>query len=134
VIQRFVDAWERCKKPLRLFFQEKPGSYDDVVVAVLSAMRLAVPEGERIHFPDPACTTVIEGVGYQGVSVYVLRTSEGDDPEWYVRVGYGTCSHCDTLDSIEYGDTPESREASIDQCMTLALHIVQNIREFEGMA
>lgn len=134
MIQRFVDAWERGKKPLRLFFQEKPGSYDDVVVAVLSAMRFAVPEGERIHFPDPACTTVIEGVDYHGANTYILSTTGGGEPEWYVRVSYGTCSHCDTLDSIEYGDTLESREEAIDQCMALALHIVQNIREFEGMA
>ncbi len=48
---------------------------------------------------------------------------------WYVVVGYGSCSGCDTLEAIRsYEDTPPSVE-QINDYMGLALNIVQGIKK-----
>jgi hypothetical protein len=48
-------------------------------------------------------------------------------------VGYGSCSGCDTLQNlIDYSDveddSAETIKEKVDGLMTLALHIVQNMR------
>lgn len=132
MIQRFVDAWERNKPLIRRMFAEKhPGDYDDVVLTVLAGLRHEAPS--QGGFPDPAATLVIEGDSYQGTNTYLLVDSfRGGEPRWYVRVDYGSCSGCDTLCSIHTGrrsDRPTDEQ--VDEYMTLALHIVQSIKEFE---
>ena len=50
---------------------------------------------------------------------------------WYVKVGYGSCSGCDTLEGIrDYPDEPPTKE-QIDAYMTLALHIVQGFKSMQ---
>jgi len=47
-------------------------------------------------------------------------------------VSYGSCSGCDTLEAIrDYsGDTPTEKQ--LDEYMTLALHVVQGLRQISG--
>lgn len=131
MIQRFVDAWEN-NKPLirRMFADGHPDGYDDVVLTVLAGLRHeAASQG---GFPDPEATQVIEGEGYAGTNTYILVDSFRGEPRWYVRVDYGSCSGCDTLCSIRAGgrrDRPTDEQ--VDEYMTLALHIVQSIKEFD---
>lgn len=131
MIQRFVDAWEKNKPLIRRMFADKhPEDYDDVVLTVLTGLRHESPS--RLEYPDPAATLVIEGASYQGTNTYVLVDSRLGEPQWYVRVDYGSCGHCDTLCSIkerDWGDRPTDDQ--VNEYMTLALHIVQRIKEFE---
>lgn len=55
---------------------------------------------------------------------------EGYQPSdyWYVRVSYGSCCGCDTLQSI----TDCSGDTALDDLMTLALHIVQGLKKMDG--
>ena len=53
---------------------------------------------------------------------------------WYVLVGYGSCSGCDTLEAIkvdydEYDGLPSERQ--VDQYYGLALNVVQGIKEMD---
>lgn len=128
MIQRFVEAWEKNKQLIRASFAEKrPEDYDDVVRIVVDGLRGGYAEW---GFPDPKCTKVIEGEDYQGTNTYILGNT-ASDPKWYVRVDYGSCSGCDTLQAIDCGYGMKPTDSQIDEYMTLALHIVQSIREFE---
>jgi len=70
--------------------------------------------------------------------VYVIAES-GYQPNtyWYVKVSYGSCSGCDTLEAIMCGnwghetkeEEDEWKEQAIDKLMTLALHIVQGLKK-----
>ena len=82
------------------------------------------PDLERIHRIDDGdyqgtLVFVIGGKGYQ-LSTY-----------WYVKVSYGSCSGCDTLEAIrEYGgDLPKPQQ--VEDYMKLALHIVQGLNKME---
>lgn len=126
MIKEFVDAYYEKEKELREKFTSKhPENYMEVVrnvIAVLPGANHHKPDIERIHEIDDG--------DYQGTLVYVIAT-EGYQPNtyWYIRVGYGSCSGCDTLEGIwEYSDDPPNEE-QVKDYMMLALHIVQGLKQ-----
>ncbi len=79
---------------------------------------------------DPERIHRIDDGDYQGTLVFVIGAS-GYQPStyWYVTVGYGSCSGCDTLEAIRfYGDDPPTSQQVTDYA-TLAPHIVEGLRE-----
>lgn len=124
MIRKFVDAWDSRKQEVREKFEQKhPGSYEDIVQAVVSIL------GGEYGAPDPARITCIDHGHYQGTLLFVIG-AEGYQPDdyWYVKVNYGSCSGCDTLQAIcEYSSVPPT-DSQVDEYMTLALHIVQGLK------
>jgi hypothetical protein len=128
VIEQFTKAWFANLHSMREKFSSKhPAEYLEVVRAVVEMLSDASDEYDK---PDPQRIHEIDDGDYQGTLVYVIGAS-GYKPSryWYVKVGYGSCSGCDTLQAIsEYSsDPPNDRQVS--EYMTLALHIVQGLRE-----
>ena len=69
---------------------------------------------------------------YQGTLLFIIAAS-GYQPNkyWFVKVDYGSCSGCDTLEGIRcYSDGPPS-DAQVADYMTLALHILQGIKPLD---
>jgi len=132
MIQEFVNAFTDRKSDLEAIFANgHPNAYEDVVKAVISIM----PEDEHGEQPDVERIHEIDDGDYQGTLVYVIGAT-GYQPfdYWYVRVYYGSCSGCDTLESIRgYEDYPPSGE-QVKDYMTLALHIVQGLKKMGGDA
>jgi hypothetical protein len=130
VIKEFVSRYEANKEQLRATFEaEHPKSYFNIVEAVirmLSTGEVGAPDHERVHEIDDG--------DYQGTLLYVIGGA-GYQPSsyWYVKVDYGSCSGCDTLESIKsdgnWGDKPNKQQVA--DYMTLALHIVQGLKELE---
>ena len=124
MIRKFVDAWDSRKQEVREKFERKhPDSYADIVRAVVSIL------GEDYGAPDPTRITCIDHGEYQGTLLFVIG-AEGYQPDnyWYVKVNYGSCSGCDTLQAIcQYSDDPPT-DSQVDEYMTLALHIVQGLK------
>jgi len=126
MIQEFVDRFMGAKPQLEALFRQKhPEAYIDIVRAVVGVIAdegaWESPSAERIHEIDDG--------DYQGTLVFVIAAG-GYQPDayWYVKVGYGSCSACDTLASIrEYSDEPPTEQQAADY-MTLALHVVQGLR------
>lgn len=127
MILEFVDAFMAGKESLRAeFAKAHPESYESVVRAVAT---LLAGDGEYGK-PDPTRITEINDGEYQGTLVYVIGEN-GYQPStyWYVKVGYGSCSGCDTLEAIRvYADDPPTAEQANDY-LTLALHIVQGLKK-----
>lgn len=127
MIKEFVDRFAANEATLRAGFeQQHPSSYKELVAAVVRAVAgpdvYESPSVDRIHEIDDG--------EYQGTLVYVIGAGGYQPHEyWYVKVGYGSCGGCDTLQTIRFahdGDTPNAEQ--VRQYMTLATHILQGLK------
>jgi hypothetical protein len=129
MIQKFVNRFMAAEGTLRETFAAKhPDAYIDIVKAVVSVI------GEEGAYGEPDATRIhqIDYGDYQGTLLFVVA-AVGYQPSdyWYVKVGYGSCSGCDTLEGIRnYEDGPPTKE-QVDAYMTLALHIVQGLKSMQ---
>lgn len=135
MIQKFVDRFMERKDLLaEQFKKEFPSNYMDVVKGV---MEILADEDDCWDSPDPSRIVKVGWGSCQGENLYVIGASGySPDTYWVVKVAYGSCSGCDTLARIESesGYDLDSRtstitEQNIKDLLTLALHIVQNIKE-----
>ena len=135
MIEEFTKRWfERSHMVRSLFNAQMPKAYRDIVTAVVAMLH----DEDKYSSIDPERIHEINDGDYQGTLVYVIGAS-GYQPDdyWYVKVGYGSCSGCDTLEHILSGNWGHENEeeasawkqAALDQLMTLALHIVQGLKK-----
>ena len=127
MIAEFVDKFMGSKESLSaIFAAAHPEDYKDIVSAVI---RIINPDDEY-GAPSPDRIHSIDDGEYQGTLVYVIGAS-GYQPDdyWYVKVGYGSCSGCDTLESIREYSSDAPTDEQINDYMTLALHIVQGLKK-----
>lgn len=119
IIKRF----DACRdKLLDTFTKNPPNRYEDVVktlVAVLSDGDLNM---------DPERITKIDHGHYQGTLLFVIA-AKGYQPRtfWVTTCSYGSCSHCDTMEGIQYDDGSPADKAK--DYLTLALHLAQAMKE-----
>ena len=128
MIKLFVDRFMAKQGAIAEKFKaEPPGNYESIVSAVAEAV-----SGDGYDSIDPSRIHKIDGGDYQGTLLFVIA-AKGYQPSryWYVKISYGSCSGCDTLEAIRgYSDEPPS-EQQIKDYMTLALHIVQGLKEMD---
>lgn len=128
MIQEFVNRYMERKDLLAATFAKHPDSYSEIVKNVISV--ITDNEAYSGFNPDPKRIHLIDDGDYQGTLVFVIG-AKGYQPSdyWYVKVGYGSCSVCDTLQSIsDYSDDPPT-DRQLKDYMTLALHIVQGLKK-----
>lgn len=137
MIPEFVKAWDARKGEIEAIYRKKhPRDYDEIVQHVIEIL-VDNPHGnltDRFNpQPDPNRIHGIDDGDYQGTLVFVIA-ERGYQPSvyWYVRVAYGSCSGCDTLQAIgEYmSGTPTPDQTS--QYMTLSLHVLQQLKRMDG--
>lgn len=72
---------------------------------------------------------VIDDGDYQGTLLFVIPEKCYQPFDyWYVRISYGSCSVCDTLQGIIEN---EDFKQVADDLFTLALHIAQGLKRME---
>lgn len=128
MIEEFTKAWFANLHTMREKFTAKhPDNYEEVVRAVVEML---ASDGDEYKRPDPGRIHEIDDGDYQGTLVYVIGAG-GYQPDryWYVKVGYGSCSGCDTLHAISDYSSEPPNDKQVSEYMTLALHIVQGLRE-----
>lgn len=121
MIPEFVNAWEQNKDAIRAKFQAShPESYDIIVSTVV----------EHMPWMDKERIVTIDHGHYQGTLLFVIG-EKGYQPSkyWSVLVAYGSCSGCDTLYAIRGFRDDAPTESQVNDYMTLALHIVQGLKE-----
>jgi hypothetical protein len=128
MIDEFVKAWDARKGEIEAKFRAKhPDDYKEIVRNVIEILT----DGKKYSGnPDPKNIHEIDDGDYQGTLVYVIP-EEGYQPDtyWYVKVFYGSCSGCDTLQAITgYSNEPPT-EKQVKEYMMLALHIVQGLKK-----
>jgi hypothetical protein len=127
MIKEFVEKWEANKSKVEQKFQQAhPNDYEDVVKAVIEILS----DGDDYDVPDPVRIHVINDGDYQGTLLVVIG-AKGYQPHdyWAVKVYYGSCSGCDTLQGIRNYEADPPNPEQVKDYMTLALHIVQGLKE-----
>ncbi len=123
---RFVE-----KKPelTALLAKQHPEDYKALVKMVVALVQ-DINDDAYGHTLDPERIHEIDDGDYQGTLVFVIGAT-GYQPStyWYVKVGYGSCSGCDTLQDIRNYDSEPPTPKQVEDYMTLALHIAQGIKK-----
>ena len=122
MIKEIIKKWDKNKHLLERHIEEKTGfyrdcDYDDILKSVL----------EHVLENEYENVTTIDDGHYQGTLIYLFheKTYQPNEDEYIVtKVHYGSCSYCDTLQSAQDGDD----EHFVSDIMTLALHLVQNMK------
>jgi len=129
MIKEFVDRFEKNKKKLKeIFSQKHPDQYLDIVKAVVEILYNEDDYGGI----DPNRIHEINDGDYQGTLLFVIADTRYQPSDyWYVKVSYGSCSGCDTLESIKDYSSEKPNESQVNDYMTLALHIVQGLKKTE---
>lgn len=127
--QKYVDRFMANKEQLRATLREgHPKSYKDLVTHVVQ-----VVTSSAYNELDPKRITEIDHGDYQGTLLYIIATNDYQPSTfWAVKVGYGSCSGCDTLQAISDYSSEKPTEGQVDQYMDLALHIVQGLKEINS--
>lgn len=135
MIESFVSAFMAAKPRLEAAFAaQHPESYKDIVRAVVETLNpdddYGLPDPERIH--------VIDDGEYQGTLLFIIAANSYQPSDyWFVKVSYGSCSACDTLQHIrddypwenDSWDPATPAPSQVAGYMTLALHIVQGLKK-----
>lgn len=125
MIQTFVDKFIDNRPVVEAVFAEKHvHNYIDIVKTVVNVLH----DPDEYNSIDPDRIEVIDHGDYQGTLLFVIGAS-GYQPDdyWAVKVYYGSCSGCDTLQAIhEYSDDKPTPE-QVQDYYTLALHVVQGL-------
>lgn len=126
MIQQFIDRFFINEDIIRENIAQKHfRSYDELVKVVVEGIT-----DDSYDAIDPDRIHCIDDGDYQGTLLFVIA-AKGYQPNkyWAVKVYYGSCSGCDTLQSIsDYSDQPPN-EQQIKDYMALALNIVQGLTE-----
>jgi hypothetical protein len=129
MIQNFVDRFLEKESSVKdLLSKAHPESYKDLIKMTISSIT-AEEYGEPC--PDPERIVEIDHGEYQGTLVYVIA-EKGYQPcnYYYVKVSYGSCSVCDTLQDIQNHDWDKKPDKDqIQKYWTLMLHIVQALKQ-----
>jgi hypothetical protein len=136
MITKFVEIFDANREKLHSIFREKhPDNYQVIVKTVIQMVHEELVKEEKAYAddaPDPERIVQIDHGDYQGTMLYVIGAI-GYQPcnYWFVKVGYGSCSGCDTLQAIsDYSEEPPTEEQA-NEYLTLALHIVQGLRPMQ---
>ena len=128
MIQTFVQRFDAKRDWVKeQIVAAPPRSYRDVVSL---AIRAVTADEYSAWSPDPDRIHQIDDGDYQGTLVFVIG-EKGYQPSTYyvVKVDYGSCSGCDTLQGIcDDSDEPLSPQ-QVEDYFTLVLHVVQGLRE-----
>ena len=121
MIQKFVNKFMVGKPHLReLFAQKHPENYESIVKNVAEIILPA--KYTKVY-------TIDLNNNYQGTLLFVIQCNIGGEQFWAVRVDYGSCSGCDTLESIRNYSKIVPNKTQINDYITLALQIVQQLKE-----
>ena len=133
MIQELILQWEENKHKLEEYFRTtKQGEYSNYEQIVRKLFELCLTKADEYDNGfDISKMTVIDDGDYQGTKIFIIpkdtyQPSVGD----YVVTNtyYGSCSGCDTLQSISNYDYDLPTEGQVKEYMTLALHLVQKLK------
>lgn len=132
MIDNFVESWNKNKDQVREYLTKNTPRYEELFTEVVKILE------DDWESPDHERITKIDHGHYQGTLVFVVAC-EGYQPStyWYLRVYYGSCSGCDTVEHIRmmnYSYDEDPTEEQIEAYMRLALQMVQGLKKMDEEA
>ncbi len=134
MIEEFIKKWGENKEDLREnFFLSHPESYKDILERLISEV---INPNQENGLPSNSEIEVKTFGDWEGIEVFIIpEIMNYPSTFWVTKVYYGSCSLCDTLQGIfddsydEEGNTLPPNKEQVDGYMTLALHMLQRMKE-----
>jgi hypothetical protein len=130
MILHYVKQWEERKHLLEQWLNEnEPNSYESIYEMLFNLV-VTKPNDDEYSEWDWGRFVKIDDGSFQGNEIYILCSNEYQPSLTdyiFTSVAYGSCSVCDTFQSIEM---LEDKAERVKQYMTLALHMVQETKSF----
>lgn len=131
--KHFVKAWDENKHLLEEYIKtHNQDEYDDYEELVKLVIEKVLNNYKDLSFKTDDIVEIDFG-DYQGTLIYVFHEDicqPDTDETFYTSVDYGSCSGCDTLQSINDYSNELPTEDQVKQYMDLCLHLIQNIKCF----
>ena len=128
--KEIVQAWEENKGKMRTWFSSNIMQHYDEYIKIVE--KLFSREIMPSLYLDTDRITEIDDGEYGGTKIFIIpRDTYQPTIEDYIYTCayYGTCSACDTLESIiEYDYDKYPTDKQVDELMTLCLHLVQKAK------
>ena len=123
--KNIIEKWEKRKNKLKKWFKnnETPSSYQEIFEKIIE---LIITEDEHNKFNLEKIRVIDDG-DYQGTQIFIafLDVYQPSVEDYIMTsVYYGSCSGCDTLQSICDG----SEKDRVKDLMTLSLHMIQKMK------
>ncbi len=130
MILNYVKQWEERKHLLEQWLNDnEPNSYESIYEMLFNLV-VTKPNDDEYSEWDWGRFVKIDDGTFQGNEIYILCSNEYQPSLTdyiFTSVAYGSCTVCDTFQSIEMLQDKEER---VKQYMTLALHMVQETKSF----
>jgi hypothetical protein len=131
MILNYVKQWEERKHLLEQWLNEnEPNSYESIYEMLFNLV-VTKPNDDEYSEWDWGRFVKIDDGSFQGNEIYILCSNEYQPSLTdyiFTSVAYGSCSVCDTFQSIEM---LEDKAERVKQYMTLALHMIQETKSFK---
>ena len=131
MILNYVKQWEERKHLLEQWLNEnEPNSYESIYEMLFNLV-VTKPNDDEYSEWDWGRFVKIDDGTFQGNEIYILCSNEYQPSLTdyiFTSVAYGSCSVCDTFQSIEM---LEDKAERVKKYMTLALHMVQETKSFK---
>ncbi len=131
MILNYVKQWEERKHLLEQWLNEnEPNSYESIYEMLFNLV-VTKPNDDEYSEWDWGRFVKIDDGTFQGNEIYILCSNEYQPSLTdyiFTSVAYGSCTVCDTFQSIEM---LEDKAERVKQYMTLALHMVQETKSFK---
>lgn len=134
MVKEFIESWEKNKHKIEKHLKENEiRTYDSY--KELFELLLQYVINDEIEYGKFGNVTVLNDGDYQGTYIFIAnreyyQPSESDYISTFVS--YGSCSGCDTLQSIIYDitnyDNGLASESQVEDFMTLILHMLQRCK------
>ena len=127
-----VSAWDKKQKDVREWIATIKNDEFSYKSLLENTVKILFGENDDCSgMPDFERITKIDNGDYQGTLVFVIGGKgyqPGVEDHWYTSVYYGSCSGCDTLQSISEYSNDLPNDDQIQQYWTLCLHMIQKMK------
>ena len=135
MISSIIEQWENNKSKLENYFRTTDQyEYCGYKQIVEKLFELCITNADEHCGFNIERMTVIDDGDYQGTKLFIIpKDTYQPSVDDYITTHtyYGSCSGCDTLQSICEYDEGLPTEEQVKRYMTLALHLVQKLRWLE---
>lgn len=128
--REIVGLWEKNKHMLERYLRETPQEKYNSYEALVKLIVKYVLNGHTDEY-DAENIAVIDDGDYQGTLIFLIHRAvyqPGITDYLVTYVYYGSCSGCDTLQSIYEYHPGLPTEEQVEAYMTLCLHIIQRMK------
>lgn len=132
MIPEVIQQWEANKHKLEEYFRtakqsEYANSYKTILQKIIELVITGPSDWSKY---DVSKITEVDDGDYQGTLIFLIPTDvyqPGIGDYLVTHTYYGSCSGCDTLQSICMYSDGIANEEQVKEYMTLALHLVQKM-------